>query len=87
MKWWTERRRPWREATYWALDLGYPTTVEATSTPWGGDSDDPDSYPISTSVHYEFPRRGLMPPVDLHWYDGGLMPRRPEELPAEEWAA
>jgi predicted dehydrogenase len=68
---------------YWALDLGYPTTIEATSTPWGGDSDDPDSYPVSTSVHYEFPRRGLMPPADLYWYDGGIMPRRPLELPAD----
>jgi predicted dehydrogenase len=66
---------------YWALGLGYPTSVEATSTPWGGDADDPVSYPVATKVHYEFPRRGLMPPVDLHWYDGGLMPKRPEVLP------
>jgi predicted dehydrogenase len=66
---------------YWALGLTYPTTVEATSTPWGGPSDDPVSYPMATKVHYEFPRRGLMPPVDLHWYDGGLMPQRPEGLP------
>jgi len=68
---------------YWALGLGYPTTVETTSTPWGGSSDDPVSYPMATKVHYEFPRRGLMPPVALHWYDGGLMPRRPELLPAD----
>ncbi len=67
---------------YWALDLGYPTTIEATSTPWGGPSDDPVSYPMATKVHYEFPRRGLMPPVAMHWYDGGLMPKRPPELPA-----
>lgn len=66
---------------YWALGLTYPTTVEATSTPWGGPSDDPVSYPMATKVHYEFPRRGLMPEVDLHWYDGGLMPKRPEGLP------
>lgn len=67
---------------YWALGLEYPTTVEATSTPWGGSSDDPVSYPLATKVHYEFPRRGLMPEVDLHWYDGGLMPKRPDALPA-----
>ena len=63
-----------------ALNLGYPETIEATSTPWGGTSDDPVSYPMATKVHYEFPRRGLMPPVSLHWYDGGLMPQRPELL-------
>ncbi len=66
---------------YWALGLGYPTSVEATSTPWGGPESDPVSYPAATKVHYEFPRRGLMPPVTLHWYDGGLMPKRPEGLP------
>jgi predicted dehydrogenase len=66
---------------YWALDLDYPSRVEATSTPWGGPGDDPVSYPLATTVHYTFPRRGLMPPVDLHWYDGGLMPQRPELLP------
>ncbi len=66
---------------YWALGLEYPTTIEATSTPWGGPASDPASYPLATKVHYEFPRRGLMPPVDLHWYDGGLMPRRPPLLP------
>jgi hypothetical protein len=32
-------------------------------------------------VHYEFPRRGLQPPVKLSWYDGGLIPPRPPELP------
>jgi predicted dehydrogenase len=68
---------------YWALGLEYPTSIEATSTPWGGPQDDPVSYPLATEVHYEFPRRGLMPPVQLHWYDGGLMPKRPEDLPAE----
>jgi predicted dehydrogenase len=68
---------------YWALGLEYPTTVEATSTPWGGDADDPVSYPVATKVHYDFPRRGLMPPLALHWYDGGLMPKRPAELPPD----
>lgn len=68
---------------YWALGLGYPTTVETTSTPWGGPSDDPVSYPMATKVHYGFPRRGLMPPVDMHWYDGGIMPQRPDALPSE----
>lgn len=66
---------------YWALGLTYPTTIEATSTPWGGGSENPATYPMAMKVHYEFPRRGIQPPVDLHWYDGGLMPRRPALLP------
>ena len=32
---------------YWALDLGYPDFVEATSSPWGGPQDDPVSYPVA----------------------------------------
>ena len=68
---------------FWALNLGYPETIEATSTPWGGTADDPVSYPMATKVHYEIPRRGLMPSVSLHWYDGGLMPQRPELLPVD----
>ena len=74
---------------FWALDLGYPETIEATSTPWGADNLSPwggppqdiASYPLSMKVHYEFPSRGLMPPVKMHWYEGGLMPERPALLP------
>jgi hypothetical protein len=68
---------------YWALDLGYPETIEATSTPWGGGSENPATYPMAMKVHYTFPRRGLQPPVGMHWYDGGLMPQRPGVLPPD----
>lgn len=68
---------------FWALDLGLPESIEATSSPWGGDEDDPVSYPAATKVHFRFGRRGLAPPVEMHWYDGGLMPQRPEALPAD----
>ena len=67
----------------WALDLGYPTSVETVSTPFNR-----ASYPHATMTFYEFPARptphGKMPPVKLTWYDGGLMPERPEELGDEE---
>jgi predicted dehydrogenase len=66
---------------YWALGLTYPTSIEATSTPWGGPQDDPVTYPAAMLVHYEFPARGAQPPVKLSWYDGGLMPARPHQLP------
>ena len=35
------------------------------------------------SIHLTFPQRGNMPPVKLHWYDGGLLPERPEDLEPE----
>ena len=34
-------------------------------------------------IHLSFPERGNLPPVKLHWYDGGLLPERPEELEPE----
>jgi hypothetical protein len=63
----------------WALDLGFPTTVETVSTPFNG-----ASYPLATQTFYEFPARGSMPPVKLTWYDGGLLPPKPLELGDEE---
>lgn len=67
---------------YWALGLTYPTTVEATSTPFGMDSSNkPASYPLASKVVYHFPERGKQPAVKLTWYDGGLMPGRPAALP------
>lgn len=69
---------------YWALGLTYPTSVEATSTPWGSDSNNkPVSYPLATQVVYKFPARASQPPVTITWTDGGLMPARPELLPEE----
>ena len=60
---------------FWALNLGYPTTVETLSTPFNG-----VSYPHATTTYYEFPARGKMPAVKLTWYDGGLLPPKAEEL-------
>jgi predicted dehydrogenase len=60
---------------FWALKLGQPVTVQASSTKLNN-----DSFPTASIVTYQFPERGSMPPVKLIWYDGGLMPPRPEEL-------
>ncbi len=68
---------------FWALGLGYPSSIEATSSPFGGDGKNPASYPQAMTVHYQFPARGSQPPLRLSWYDGGLMPPRHELLPYE----
>jgi hypothetical protein len=66
----------------WALDLDLPISIEATSTPFGMDTGDtPATFPQAMTVHYEFGARGAEPPVKLTWYDGGLMPPRPDALP------
>jgi predicted dehydrogenase len=76
---------------FWALDLTLPASIEATSTPFGtmpilpppttGPRSRPVTYPLAMTAHYEFPARGKLPPVRLSWYDGGLMPPRPDFLP------
>ena len=60
---------------YWALDLGYPTSIETVSTPW-----EKACFPMATKTYYEFPARGSKPPVKLTWYDGGMFPPTPPEL-------
>jgi len=60
---------------FWALDLGYPDTIQATST-----SFNKETYPLASVITYNFPARGEKPPVKLKWFDGGIMPPRPEEL-------
>jgi predicted dehydrogenase len=67
------------DVSMWSLNLGLPTSIETVSTPFNG-----ASYPHATLTFYEFPARGTMPPVKLTWYDGGLMPRKPEEMGEEE---
>ena len=61
------------------LKLGAPTSIEASSSKLFK-----ESYPQSSIVHFSFPARGDMPPVQLSWYDSGLKPVRPEGLPHGE---
>lgn len=60
---------------FWALKLGHPVSVQASSSRFTKDSP-----PVAEMVTYEFPARGKMDPVTLTWYDGGMMPPRPREL-------
>ncbi len=68
----------------WALGLGAPTSVEASTTIDGSFLADGtpsvETYPIASMITYEFPARGNRPPVRMIWYDGGLMPPTPVEM-------
>lgn len=70
----------------WALNLGAPTTVEARVTIEGtmldGNRLNAETYPVAAIITYQFPARGKLPPVTMTWYDGGLMPPTPTEMPA-----
>ena len=63
-----------------ALQLGYPTKVQGSSTALLT-----DCAPQAQMVTYVFPARGKkdkvkLPEVTVTWYDGGLTPPRPEGL-------
>jgi predicted dehydrogenase len=77
------------------LKLGAPSSIIATeafnviqvagATGWQASKrvDYSDSYPPASVIHVSFPARGEMPPVKLHWYDGGILPERPDDLEPE----
>ena len=69
------------DPVFWALDLGAPSTVQATTTHWEPDVS-AETFPRASVVRYQFPARGERPPVALTWYDGRLMPPIPPELEA-----
>ena len=58
-----------------ALKLGAPESVHSSSTLVYK-----ETLPLASTVHYEFGARADMPPVKLHWYDGGMLPARPDGL-------
>lgn len=65
-----------------ALHLKYPTKVEASSTLLLN-----ACAPQAQHVKMIFPARDnmpkvAMPEVEIHWYDGGMMPERPKGFPA-----
>ncbi len=63
------------DAAIWALELGMPTKIHGTSTPYST-----EYMPSGEMVTYEFPARKHLPPVKVTWYDGRLKPPRPSEL-------
>ena len=67
------------DPAFWALDLGAPESIEATSTHWQKEVSS-ETFPRASIVRYKFPARGSRPPVKLTWYDGRLLPPIPDEL-------
>jgi hypothetical protein len=66
------------------LQLGAPKTIHASSSfRCEGMSTriaTPECQGHANLVTWEFPARGNLPPLQVHWYDGGMKPPRPVEL-------
>ena len=72
------------DPVYQSLKLGYPDSVSGSSTLLNT-----ESAPQAEKVKFSFPARPklekiALPAVKVYWYDGGLLPDRPDLLPEGE---
>ena len=71
-----------------ALKLNYPESVECSVgsiyTDFFQETHYPDSCPPSSVIYLKFPARDNMPAVNFSWSDGGILPKRPDELLPDE---
>jgi predicted dehydrogenase len=68
------------DLAFWALDLKYPSSVEAEGPPIHA-----ETTPEWLIARYQFPARHRLPPVHLTWYDGGKQPSLIEEGKVPNW--
>lgn len=73
------------DPVFWALKLKYPISVEGCISTywhevWKKTEPKNETYPRSTIVRYKFPAREGMPEVKMTWWDGGMLPPRPDAL-------
>jgi len=63
---------------YWALELRFPTTCEASGTPLSD-----ATCPQWLEAKWDHPANSWRPAVKVHWYDGGKKPKLPGEFHRE----
>jgi hypothetical protein len=63
------------DASFWALNLGYPSRIVAESTRLFA-----ESAPACSRITYTFPPRASRPEITVVWRDGSLYPPRPSEI-------
>ncbi len=63
---------------FWALNLDSPKTIQASSSAFSD-----QTYPLASIVTWTFPEKDGRDEVKIVWYDGGLLPPRPENLEPE----
>lgn len=76
------------DAAFRILPIDFPTEVECSSTTAWADffkeADYKESCPASSIIHLKFPRKDGKGDVKFTWMDGGLVPKRPDELLPDE---
>ncbi len=67
------------DPSFYALDLGAPSEIQATSTHWIPEISS-QTFPSASIVRMKFPKRGKHPELSLTWSDGRILPPIPEEF-------
>jgi hypothetical protein len=68
------------DGTFWSLDPGHPTSVEPLQVN-GATS---EAFPNTSVTRWNFPARNGRPGFQQYWYDGGLFPEKPADMPADQ---
>jgi len=55
-----------------AIDAGLPLTAQAAGDPYN-----PEVSPVALEMHFEHPANNWRPPIQVSWYQGGVMPASP----------
>ena len=67
------------DTAYWGLELGAATSVTIKDcSPSLTDPSAKETAPLWSMLEFQFPARGVLPPVKMLWYDGGKLP--PQDL-------
>jgi hypothetical protein len=69
------------DLVFWALDLRFPITIEAEGSPAHS-----ESTPRHLRVRWQFPARGMRPPVTLTWDQNRKRPPFWKEHELPDWA-
>src|SRR5690606_3080211 len=76
------------DAAFRILTIEFPNAVERSATTASSgafkEADYQESCPASSIIHLNFPRTDGKGDIKLTWMDGGLLPKRPEELKPDE---
>ena len=66
------------------LQLGKPSVIYGNGSirhnGWFKPLPTPECQAQANMITWKYPSRGDLPPMNVHWYDGGLKPHRPEDL-------
>jgi predicted dehydrogenase len=70
------------DPAFWSLKLYEAPTYSVEVLEQEGMNE--ETAPKKCVIKYQFPARAGMPAVDVYWYDGGIMPKRPDGVPENQ---